>query len=49
MDEWDKWVQARDRQQASLEGYADGWDAQIPFGFGGSMGALIGALGTDGF
>jgi ferric-dicitrate binding protein FerR (iron transport regulator) len=49
MDEWDKWVQARDQQQASLAGYADGWDAQIPFGFGGSMGALVGALGTDGF
>jgi ferric-dicitrate binding protein FerR (iron transport regulator) len=49
MDEWDKWVQARDRQQASLAGYSDGWDAQIPFGFGGSMGALVGALGTDGF
>jgi ferric-dicitrate binding protein FerR (iron transport regulator) len=49
LDEWDKWVQARDQQQASLEGYADGWDAQIPFGFEGSMGALVGALGTDGF
>ncbi len=49
MDDWDKWVQARDREQASLAGYADGWDAQIPFGFGGSMGALVGALGTDGF
>jgi ferric-dicitrate binding protein FerR (iron transport regulator) len=49
MDDWDKWVQARDREQASLSGYADGWDAQIPFGFGGSMGALVGALGTDGF
>jgi ferric-dicitrate binding protein FerR (iron transport regulator) len=49
MDEWDKWVQARDRQQASLAGYSDGWDSQIPFGFGGSMGALVGALGGDGF
>jgi ferric-dicitrate binding protein FerR (iron transport regulator) len=49
MDDWDKWVQARDREQANLAGYADGWDAQIPFGFGGSMGALVGALGTDGF
>ena len=49
MDEWDKWVQARDHQQASLAGYSDGWDAQIPVGFGGSMGALIGALGSDGF
>ena len=48
MDEWDKWVQARDRQ-ASLLAYSDGWDASIPFGFGGSMGALAGALGADGF
>jgi len=49
MDDWDKWVQTRDREQASLAGYADGWDSQIPFGFGGSMGALVGAVGTDGF
>jgi ferric-dicitrate binding protein FerR (iron transport regulator) len=49
MDEWDKWVEARDRQQASLAGYSDGWDASIPFGFGGSMGALAGVLGGDGF
>ena len=48
MDDWDKWVQDRDRQ-ASLVGYSDGWDATIPFGFGGSMGALAGALGGDGF
>jgi len=48
IDEWDKWVQARDRQQASLAGYSDGWDASIPFGFGGSMGPLAAALG-DGF
>jgi ferric-dicitrate binding protein FerR (iron transport regulator) len=49
MDDWDKWVQARDRQLASLAGYSDGWDASVPFGFGGSMGALAGALGGDGF
>lgn len=49
MDDWDKWVQVRDREQADLAGYADGWDAQIPFGFGGSMGALVSALGSDGF
>jgi hypothetical protein len=49
MDDWDKWVQTRDQQQASLAGYSDGWDAAIPFGFGGSMGVLAGALGGDGF
>lgn len=50
VDEFDKWVQARDRE-ASLEAYrdSDGWDASIPFGFGGSMGALTGALGGDSF
>jgi ferric-dicitrate binding protein FerR (iron transport regulator) len=48
MDEWDKWVQERDRQ-ASLLAYSDGWDASIPFGYGGSMGALAGALGADSF
>jgi ferric-dicitrate binding protein FerR (iron transport regulator) len=49
IDAWDKWVEARDRQQASLAGYADGWDASVPFGFGGSMGQLAVALGGDSF
>ncbi len=55
MDEWDKWIQARDRQ-ASLAAYSDqgagiggplyGWDDLIPFG---GMGLLPGAYGEDGF
>jgi hypothetical protein len=49
IDDWDRWVQTRDREQASLVGYSDGWDASVPFGFGGSMGALAGVLGGDGF
>ena len=55
MDEWDKWIQARDRQ-ASLAAYSDqgagiggplyGWDDLIPFG---GMGLFPGAYGEDGF
>ena len=53
MDEWDKWVQARDRQ-ASLAAYRDqaagtggplyGWDDLIPFG---GMGQVPGAYSGD--
>jgi ferric-dicitrate binding protein FerR (iron transport regulator) len=54
MDDWDKWVQARDRE-ASLAEYGNqvssvnglyGWDDLIPFG---GMGNLPSGFGDDGF
>jgi hypothetical protein len=52
MDEWDKWVQARDRQ-VSLSAYTDppagmySWENDvIPFG---GLGPLPGTFAVDGF
>jgi hypothetical protein len=55
LDEWDRWVQARDRQ-ANLEAIRDqanspggllyGWDDLIPFG---GMGVFPGAYDGGGF
>jgi ferric-dicitrate binding protein FerR (iron transport regulator) len=55
LDDWDKWVQARDRQASlaaygnqvsSINGLLYGWDDLIPFG---GMGTLPAAFGDDGF